>query len=42
MTLHLAGVGGGGGKFLHGDKLQPGEEDGQTVLARQKCRVITF
>ena len=39
MTLHLAG---GDVKFLHGARLQPGETDGQNVLARQRCRIVTF
>ena len=38
MTLHLAG---GDVKFLHGARLQPGETDGQNVLARQRCRIVT-
>lgn len=39
--LHDIAVG-GGGKFLYGDRLQPGETDGPNSLARQKYRVITF
>lgn len=38
MTLRLEGD----GKFLHGGRLQPGEADGQTDLARQRYRIITF
>lgn len=38
MTLHLEGD----GKFLHGGRLQPGEADGQNVLARRRYRIITF
>ena len=41
MTLHLAGSW-GDVKFLHGARLQPREADGQNVLARKRCRIITF